>query len=186
MGWAALRAALDLRAFGAAGYTATGEGQELVEPHREDTDARGHDELYVVLEGRARCTLDGETVDAPAGTLVRAGPEVHRAAVAVEVPATVLALGAPPDFEIAGSEWGERARPLMRTDPERARAILADGLRALPESAAIRVELARLAAIEDRPADGRAALREALEREPRIGPDAEADPDLAPLMAGLR
>src|SRR5947208_6399449 len=69
--WHPLRAALGLSAFGAGAYTASRAGQHVVEPHREDSDGRGHEELYVVVAGRAKFTLDGEQLDAPSGTLVR-------------------------------------------------------------------------------------------------------------------
>jgi mannose-6-phosphate isomerase-like protein (cupin superfamily) len=42
----------------------------VVEDHVETTDGRGHEEVYVVLAGHATFTLDGEHLDAPAGTFV--------------------------------------------------------------------------------------------------------------------
>ena len=180
--WRPLRAALGLHAFGAGAYTADRIGQTVVEPHVEAGEGRDHEELYVVLSGRATFTLDGATLDAPAGTLVRVGAAVHRAAVAAEAPTVVLAFGREPDFAVAGSEWTERARPLMRSDPARARALLEEGLRELPESAGVRYGLALLAAIERREEEARAWLAETLAREPRVRPDAEREPALAPLL----
>ncbi len=57
----------------------------------------GHEELYLVLEGAARFTLDGETVVVGPGGLV-AVPErsVTRHAVALEDGTTVLAVGGRP------------------------------------------------------------------------------------------
>ena len=43
-------------------------GDDVVEEHTERS--LGHEEVYVVLAGRATFTLDDETVDAPAGTVV--------------------------------------------------------------------------------------------------------------------
>src|SRR6185437_11858272 len=80
--WQPLRHALGTHVAGLAAFTAERAGQTVVEPHRESADGRGHEELYVVLRGRATFTLDGEALDAPAGTLVRVGPAVHRGAVA--------------------------------------------------------------------------------------------------------
>jgi hypothetical protein len=37
-------------------------GHEVVEPHVEDEDGRGHDELSVVLARRAVFNLDGESL----------------------------------------------------------------------------------------------------------------------------
>ena len=57
----------------------------VIEGHTETEDGLGHEEVYVVLRGRATFTLDGTAVDAPAGTFVAVlDPSVHRRAVAVE------------------------------------------------------------------------------------------------------
>jgi hypothetical protein len=181
--WHPLRAALGLRAFGAAAFTATRAGQCLVEPHVESADGRGHEEVYVVLEGHARFTLDGEAVDAPAGTCVFAAPEVAREAVALSVPATVLAFGAAPGaYELAGGEWTDRARPFMASDPERARRVLEEGRAEVGESPGLLLGLALLAAAEGREDDARDALRRAIEGNPAVRAAAEADADLAPLL----
>ena len=50
----------------------------------------------VVQRGRATFELDGERVDAPAGTLVFAPPEVKRTAFAEEPGTTLVALGGTP------------------------------------------------------------------------------------------
>ena len=114
-------------------YTAAAVGQAVVEGHREAGDGRGHEEVYVVLRGRATFTLDGTDLDAPAGTfVVVSDPSVHRRAVAAEADTAVLALGGPPTFEPSPSEWVERARPLAATDPARARALLAEALAMRP------------------------------------------------------
>ncbi len=121
--WRPLRAAIGTRIVGMGAYTAERAGQDVVEPHR-DADGMGHEEVYVVLHGRATFTLDGSELDAPAGTVVRVDPDVHRHAVAAEDGTAVLALGGHPTFEPSSSEWIERARPHIRSDPERARAIV--------------------------------------------------------------
>ena len=51
--WRPVRTALGTRIVGMAAYTAERVGQEVVEDHIEDRDGRGHDEVYVVLRGRA-------------------------------------------------------------------------------------------------------------------------------------
>lgn len=112
--WRPLREALGARIVGMAGFSAGRAEQELVEGHTEDNGGRGHEEVYIVLDGRARFTLDGEELDAPAGTFVRVDPAVHRRAVAVRPGTSVLALGGPPSFEPSASEWIERARPHIR------------------------------------------------------------------------
>lgn len=63
-----------------------------------------------MLRGAARFTLDGETLDASAGTLIAVEPHVNRGAVATEPDTAVLALGGPPTYEPAGHEYMARVR----------------------------------------------------------------------------
>jgi mannose-6-phosphate isomerase-like protein (cupin superfamily) len=79
-----------ITAFGSNAWTAAEVGDRLMPEHDEDA---GNEELYVVLRGRARFEIDGESVDAPAGTLVFCRPEGHRTAFAEEPGTTVLAVG---------------------------------------------------------------------------------------------
>src|SRR5215218_2226808 len=149
LAWHPLREALGTMIVGMAGYTAEREGQEVVEAHRETERGRGHEEVYAVLRGRARFTLDGEELDAPAGTFVRVSPKVHRHAIATEAGTQVLALGGPPTFVPSASEWIERARPHLRSNPAEARRILDDLAARRPDSAGIPIGEALLAAAQD-------------------------------------
>jgi tetratricopeptide (TPR) repeat protein len=76
-------------------------GETLVPEHREDSE----EELYVVVRGRATFTVDGEAVDAPAGTLVHVTAEETRTAVAGEPGTMVLAIGATPGVANEPSGW---------------------------------------------------------------------------------
>src|SRR5436305_10363271 len=49
--WRPLRRTLGVRAFGINAYTAAEAGRDVVEEHTEET--LGHEEIYVVLSGRA-------------------------------------------------------------------------------------------------------------------------------------
>src|SRR4051794_30444134 len=103
--WHPLRHALGVTAFGVNAYSA-GAGADVVEEHREGDESGGHEELYVVLSGRARFTIDGEQVDAPAGTCVfLPEPGSRRHAVAVEDDTRVLAVGAEPGKPFEVSAW---------------------------------------------------------------------------------
>jgi tetratricopeptide (TPR) repeat protein len=104
--WKPVRRTLDVRAFGINAYAADA-GQEVIEAHDETgSGGGGHEELYLVVRGRARFTLDGEEHDAPAGTLVFAGePRVRRAARAEEDGTLVLAIGADPRQPYRVSPW---------------------------------------------------------------------------------
>jgi mannose-6-phosphate isomerase-like protein (cupin superfamily) len=80
--WRPVRAALGTRIIGMSAYTATRAGQVVVEDHVEVIHGRAHEEVYVVLAGRATFTLDGEQLDAPAGMFVVVAAGVRRSAVA--------------------------------------------------------------------------------------------------------
>ncbi|OFW53066.1 MAG: hypothetical protein A2146_03405 [Actinobacteria bacterium RBG_16_67_10] len=64
--WQPIRRTLDIGAFGINAYVAPSVGDAVVEEHTEE--ALGHEEVYVVLAGRAAFTLDGVELDAPSGT----------------------------------------------------------------------------------------------------------------------
>jgi hypothetical protein len=177
--WRPLRSALGGRIVGMGAFTAERAGEELVEAHRESDGGMGHEEIYVVLRGRATFTCGGTVFDAPAGTFVRVEPHVHRHAVATEDDTAVLALGGPAAYEPSSSEWIERARPHIRSDPARARAIVEDLRAERPDSPGLPIAEALLAV--GRGDEG--AAREALSRvDPRYREALRADPDLGPLL----
>jgi quercetin dioxygenase-like cupin family protein len=180
--WRPVRLELGVRAFGCNAYTAGEAGQDVVEPHTEDPRL-AHQELYFVAAGRARFTIDGESYDAPTGTYVFVpDPASHRHAVAAEANTTVLSFGGPPTFQPSAWEWAFQAGPLFRTDPARARQILAEGLEVHPESASLQYALSCLEAVRgDRPA-ALASLRRAIELRADAAEWAREDED----FAGLR
>jgi len=179
--WRPVRLALGIRAFGCNAYTAAEEGQDVVEPHSEDPKL-AHEELYFVVAGRASFAIDGETHDAPAGTYVFVpDPASHRHAVATEANTTVLSFGGPPTFEPSAWEWAFRATPLIRTDPERAREILEDGLRVHPEAGGLYYNLACVEAVDGSRDRALAALRAAIERRPQAVEWAREDEDFESL-----
>lgn len=95
-----------LGAFGANAFRAREAGVELVAEH--DEARSGHEELYVVLSGAARFTLDGETRDTPAGTVIAVpGPGVRRRAVSTESGTALLAISAPARSGFR-TTWDER------------------------------------------------------------------------------
>jgi len=183
--WHPVRATLGIRAFGCNAYTATEVGQDVVEPHSEDQ--AGHQELYFVVSGCATFTIDGQSHEAPSGTYVFVpDPLSHRQAVAAEPHTTVLTFGGPPTFEPSEWEWSFRAGPLLKPDPERARAILVDGLTSHPDSGSLHYELACLEAVHD---NGEAALIElerALSLRPQVADWAREDPDFSGLASDPR
>lgn len=132
--WRPVRRRFGIRAFGANAYTA-GAGRRVVEEHTETSS--GHEELYVVLRGRATFTLDGEELDAPAGTLVFVEPGTRRGAVAAEDGTAVLAVGGTPGEAFEPRPWEGSFAALSyarKGDLERARATMAELLAAHPDA----------------------------------------------------
>jgi quercetin dioxygenase-like cupin family protein len=177
--WRPIRRTFGISAFGVNAYT--GEpGQTVVEEHTEER--LGHEELYVVVAGRARFELDGESVDAPAGTLVYLrDPAVKRHAVAEEPGTTVLAVGGKPGeaFEPSPWEWWFEAAPLAERGDWRAAAdFLARGLEEYGEHPALVYNLACYEAQAGRLDEATAHARRALELDPTLREWALEDADL--------
>ncbi len=184
--WHPLRHALGVKGFGVNAYTAPTAGHDVVEEHTEASGPDGgHEELYVVLTGSARFTIDGEPRDAPAGTCVfLPDPQSRRHAVALEDATTVLAVGGEPGkpFEVSAWEWHFRARPhLDGGDWGKAATIVADGLRAHPGDGSLLYDLACCEAQLGRLDAATEHLGAALADDPRVREWAADDADLDPL-----
>jgi hypothetical protein len=136
-----------------------------------------------VASGRAKFILDGEEHDAPAGTYVFVpDTATHRHAVAAEPGTTVLSFGGPPTFTPSAWEWTFRAVALVDSDPEKARAIVDDGLAKHPESPGMRIALARVRLAEGDETGARAALDEALALQPDAEDYVRQDPAVGKLL----
>jgi mannose-6-phosphate isomerase-like protein (cupin superfamily) len=134
--WRPVRHHLGITAFGVNTFTGREAGDRIINEHDEADQADGSEELYVVLTGRARFELDGDSVDAPAGTLVFAPPAVKRTAFAEEPNTTLVAVGGTPGkaYEAVGwevwqplnelyrngqyAEAADRARELVEAHPQ--------------------------------------------------------------------
>jgi hypothetical protein len=91
--WRPVRHHLGITAFGINAWTGREAGDRIINEHDE---AEENEELYVVQQGRAVFELDGERLDAPAGTFVFARPGVKRTAFAEEPRTTIVAVGGVP------------------------------------------------------------------------------------------
>ena len=76
-----IRHHLGITAFGVTAWTAHAAGDLVINEHDEG-DPTADQELFLVLRGHAVFELDGDRVDAPAGTLVFAPPRTKRTASA--------------------------------------------------------------------------------------------------------
>ena len=171
---------LGITAFGTNAWTAADAGDRLVPEHQED---EGDEELYVVVRGRARFEIDGDTVDAPEGTVVFVRPEANRTAFAEEAETTVLAIGSKVGrpYEVGGWEVWAEFHPAYEAGDyeqviERARETLEASGYATPL-----YNLACCEALAGRKEDAIGHLRVAFERRPSLRALAKEDTDLDPL-----
>ena len=181
--WTPLRKHFGITAFGINAYTATEAGQDVVEEH--DEARLGHEELYVVLAGRATFVLDGDEVEIPAGSAVfLRDPTVKRYARAEEAGTTVLALGGKPGrHEVSAWEYFFAPTKAIRAARNTHPPVSSSGCCARP--AADQTQLtghracinARAGQLEE----ARTELDRALELDPALTKWADEDEDLAPL-----
>ena len=178
-----VREHLGIHAFGINAFTPAEDGT-LIGEH--DESGSGQEELYIVLDGHATFELDGDTVEAPAGTLVFVGPEARRKASGE---GTVLAVGAAPGEAYQGVDWGE-AWPFhaesMKAYREQRYADALDAVRGalerMPDHAGLHYNYACFATLAGETDDDTFAhLRRAVELLPRFREDARRDDDLAAL-----
>ena len=181
--WRPVRRTLDVGAFGINAYVAPNAGDDVVEEHTERS--LGHEEVYVVLTGRATFTLGEETLDAPAGTIVFIrDPEVRRHARAEEPGTSVLAVGGPRDAAYEPSPWEDYfAAERHRTagDYESYVAELEDALRRRPDHPATLYNLACAEALAGRDDAAAAHVLRAAELDPAFAEYAAKDEDFAAL-----
>ena len=177
-----IRRRLGVRAFGINAYTAGNAGDQVIERHNETGAGAGaHEELYLVISGRAEFTVSGEAVDAPAGTLVFVPDlESERAAVAREPGTTVLVIGAPAaaPLPISPFEYWFASEPAYRSgDYDAAVAIASEGLREWPDHPQLNYQLACYHALAGRPAEALEHLATAVAGDPRTAEWAADDAD---------
>jgi len=104
-----LRRKLDLGAFGASAAYQAKAGEDVIGEHDElGPGADGQEELYVVVQGDATFTVDGDEIDAPAGTIVFVrNPALLRAARATADGTAIIAVGGPAGVPYVVSRWEE-------------------------------------------------------------------------------
>jgi tetratricopeptide (TPR) repeat protein len=185
--WIPIRRSLAIAAFGVNAWSGD-QGAAIIPEHDEVTT--GHEELYLVLEGRATFTVEGETVDAPAGTLVFArDPASKRGAVAGPDGATILSIGAKPGeaFRVMPWEVSSEVFPLLDSGQyEEAKRLLEQAVHEFPDQG---VHLYNLACAEALLGETDAALDHLLrsvELEDRFAEYAQEDDDLASLREDPR
>ncbi|HEY5659303.1 MAG TPA: tetratricopeptide repeat protein [Gaiellaceae bacterium] len=187
--WRPLRRTLGIEAFGINAYTANA-GDLVVEEHDETGAGAGHhEELYVVVSGRATFIVDGEEIDAPGGTCVFLDdPKERRAARAVDDGTTVLAIGgergapfkvSPWEFAFAGAPAWEAKRY------DEARELLREGLEQHPGNASLLYNVACAEALLGEKDAALEHLADAV-KNPRFREFAKTDSDFDSLRGDAR
>lgn len=181
-GWAPLRRALDLTAFGLNAWTRPAEAT-LVTEH--DEAHSGQHELYLLLSGAATFRVGEEEIELTAGQLVFINdPALRRTAVAREDGTTVLVVGSPPDAAYRPGGWDVIAvvLPHFRAgEYELARDILAETLERHPDEPTTAYNLACAEARLGERDRALEHLSRAVKRLPAFATMAAGDEDLASL-----
>lgn len=174
--WRPIRSRLGIQAFGVNAYTAEKPGDWVVEEHTEGS--LRHEELYLVVRGRARFTLAGEELDAPAGTIVFiSDPDIKRVAVAEEEGTAVLAVGGKPGEAFTPSAWEWYFQAYTQPVDDGIET-MRSGIEELGDRGSLYYHLACLEAKAGRLDDANAHLARAVELDPELAEIAASDDDL--------
>jgi len=178
-----IRHHLGITAFGVTAWTARAAGDLVIDEHDEG-DPTADQELFLVLRGHAVFELDGDRVDAPAGTLVFAAPRTKRMATANEDGTTIIALEGTPGQAYEPRGW-ELWAPLAPHYAAGEYAEVADRLGALVADTAqypmLFFNLACCESLSGRTSDALDHLRHAVEMSEEFRHSAKADSDLDPI-----
>jgi len=179
--WRPVRHHLGITSFGVNAFTAKEAGERIINEHDEEGE---HEELYLVHTGRARFELDGQSVAAPAGTLVFVERGVTRTAFAEEPETTLIALGGEPGkaYHATGFELWAPLHPLYDAGryaeaADRGRELV----EAHPEYPELGYNVACCESLAGRAADAMAHLRMAVEAYEPMRSWAAEDSDFDPL-----
>ena len=179
-----VRRELDVGAFGINAARAANAGIDLIREHDElSPGSDEHEELYFIVSGRADFTVDGETIDAPAGTFVFVrDPGAKRSAVAKEDGTTVVMVGGPRGHAYRVTP-GEALGPFLERyndkDYEGAAAAAREMLENYPGNGLGFYNLACVESLAGRADQALEHLATAVEAAPRLKENAQADDDFA-------
>jgi tetratricopeptide (TPR) repeat protein len=184
-----LRRDLDIGAFG--GYAIRAESGDLVRERTANGPAAdAHEELYVVVDGHATFMVDGQEIDAPAGTAIFVRDvEAKRSAVTKDSSATVLVVSGrrgqawrPTPGEATEEFW-----PLYEgRDYEGALKVVEQVLEEYPGNPLAHYNVACMSSLLGRQEDALENLGAALAGHPDYAENARTDDDFAPLREDPR
>jgi tetratricopeptide (TPR) repeat protein len=179
--WRPVRRRFGIRAFGTNVYSAREQGAQVVEEHTENQ--LQHEEIYLVLRGRALFTIDGSEHELGPGQLVFVrDPSLRRGAVALDADTLVLALGGKPGEAYRVSAWEAMfaAVPAARAERwDEAIRIHEEALAEQPDHPGLLYNLACMEARGGRHIDALLHLKRSVELDPKYAEYARGDSDFA-------
>ena len=180
--WRPIRHHLGIMAFGVNAWVARAAGDRISSD--DDESEATHERLYLVQHGRAVFELDGERLDAPAGTLVFVRPGTKRSVFAEEPGTTIVVVGSAvgEGYQPDGWEIWAPLRPLYEagdyaTAADRGRKTI----EAHPEYPESLYNLACCESLAGRTTDAIAHLRQAIHGADRLRTLAADDSDFDPI-----
>ncbi|MGZ4291329.1 MAG: TPR end-of-group domain-containing protein [Gaiellaceae bacterium] len=179
--WRPIRRHFGIRAFGVNAYSPREAGAQVVEEHSESQ--LGHEEIYLVLRGRAHFTIGDDEHEVGPGQLVFVrDPELRRGAVGLTDDTVVLALGGKPGEPHRPSAWEAMFAAVPLANEERwgeAIRIHEEALAEQPDHPALLYNLACMEARGGRSLDALLHLKRAADLEPKWIDYAARDSDFA-------
>ena len=175
-----VRLHLGLTAFGASVWTARAAGDLVIAEH-DPGDPTADQELFLVVRGHAVFDVDGQRVDAPAGTFVAVPPGTGRRAHAQAPETAILLIEGTPGKGYAARGW-ELWAPLAPKYAEARYAEVADALLAdvevHPDYGMLFFNLACCESQIGKPTEALEHLRRAIELSDEFRDYARTDSDL--------
>lgn len=177
--WHPLRRALGITGFGVGLYTAEHAGDNLVGTHDETgSSSNRHEELYVVLAGRARFEVDGDISELGPEEFLAVAPEARRGATALADGTSVLVIGGALGT-VAPAPYEHWYTALTADDPAESASIAGEGLADHPHHGALHYQLACFTALAGQLDASARHLRQAVTSDERawewLGDDADLD-----------
>jgi tetratricopeptide (TPR) repeat protein len=187
-GWAPIRLALGVQAFGINAWTSRELGDVIVPEH--DEAPTGHEELYVVVSGHASFSVGGADVDGPTETIVFVrDPSTKRAATAREPGTTILSVGAKAGEAFTPQPWETNRDVFALLDGGKAaeaKALLTEAIERYEDTSTLYYNLACAEALLGETDAAIGHLRTALEGDPSLAAYVPEDKDLASLRDDSR
>ncbi|HEV2593453.1 MAG TPA: hypothetical protein VGU02_16340 [Gaiellaceae bacterium] len=179
-----VRHELGIDAFGVnATYQATA-GERVIGEHDEMNPGAGeHEELYVVVNGGAKFTVDGEEIDVPQGSAIAIAPESVRSAIATEDETLVVIVGNKRGAYAggAGAAMGNFLELHGNKDYAGALAAVKGAFEAHPGNPLVYYNVACMESMLGHHDEALAALEESLSKWPKYKELAAGDDDFASL-----